>query len=289
MKLGKKKSNTIVKNALLFGFVWSLLCVVVAVASRHQSLIHFYKQRILQTCHCPYCDLNKINLAHFQPGSTNAKKNPFAVTPPHQQQIEPWLTCHFEGANFQKANLKHSNFVVSVRGYVTPLADANFHQANFTQANLSHSQFYGADLSNTNFKQANLQHSHLFLDNFHGAHFEHAQLQHTVSQVDAMHGWGSNFTDTSFHGANLAHAQLYGVFTNADFSQANLKHAKLVGTAAMQRDQDSKPFHHVNFTSADLTAAHLGQSAKQQQKILKQATLCHTKLPNGKVSNRDCK
>jgi uncharacterized protein YjbI with pentapeptide repeats len=246
----------------------------------------FYKKRIKNTCQCPYCDLEHMDLKAFQPGSTQLQQNPFAKEP-QKKAIMPWLTCNFSGAQLHKANLQQANFSVSIRGYVTPLLEANFTNADLTQVNLSHSQLYGVNFRYANLTGANLSHSVFFLNHFAYANLTRANLTAVTAKVDAMHGWGGDFKQANFTQANLSKAQLYGDFSHANFTGANLTHAKLVATTAASSQEADQPWRKANFTRANLKGAqleHYGSKESDLQTVI----FCHTVMPDGHISNRNC-
>ena len=81
---------------------------------------------------------------------------------------------------------------------------------------------------------------------------------------------GGNFTGANFTGANLTGSRMtFANFLSANFSQANFLNVK--------------DFRDANFENADLSGA-----LNLDLDLLGDAFFCNTKMPNGKVKNRDC-
>ena len=81
---------------------------------------------------------------------------------------------------------------------------------------------------------------------------------------------GGNFTGANFTGANLTGSEMaFANFFGANFTQANFLNVKY--------------FRHTNFENADLSGA-----LNLDLDLLGDAFFCNTKMPNGKVKNRDC-
>lgn len=107
----------------------------------------------------------------------------------------------------------------------------------------------------------------------HAANPDHvAQLLETKAcpgcDLESADLRGANLRGSNLEGANLEGAYLMAT----NLRQANLKHANLTSArmyAAVLTDAD--------LTDASTQAAHLTS-----------ATICHTRIPSGEVSNRDC-
>lgn len=97
---------------------------------------------------------------------------------------------------------------------------------------------------------------------------------------------GSAMIRTDLRGANL---------TNADLHDANLHEAKLMKANLGSQGSKETNLTNTNFTNANLTDA-IPPSLNSQYRIPEQAEqdfpnayLCNTTMPNGYISNRDCK
>jgi hypothetical protein len=120
---------------------------------------------------------------------------------------------------------------------------------------LSGANLKGADLEMVKLNGKNLQGANLQGANLIGTQLKRANLQWANLK-------GADLTMAKLQGANLQGADLQGV--NLSVSPSALK-----GT---------------NLTEADLTDAH-----GFFKSVFKSAILCKTKMPSGKVENRDCK
>lgn len=288
-----KHSVMQLKYAFLCFIVFTALLtrVDVSFAVASTSMLNFYKQRIMQSCQCASCDLQGIDLKGFSPGSRHVDINPFARKAPGQRSSISWLSCNFSSADLSHANLVLSNFVTSIRGYISPLNAADFNGAVLQYAALSRSKFYGASFSYADLSHSNISGAMLFLTDFSNANLSYARLIATHSSMDAMHGWGSNFHGARFSHADLSRAVLYGYFRGANFSYANLQQTKLVNVMPdrpVNRKDWQQPWYGVNFHGANLTGAILETGSSGKTAILVGAYLCQTIMPDGKVSNRDC-
>jgi uncharacterized protein YjbI with pentapeptide repeats len=280
----------------------ALFCLVITsnAIAQHQTL----KRNVywvLQTCQCRYCMLKNAKLTGFKPGSQLKTVNPFYKDNPFIDKQTKfisdggWMCCNFTGADFSYANLNYSDFRITLRGYITPLAAANFQNANLNHATLKSAILYGDNFTYATLTSANLQHADLSLANFKNADFAKADLRFAVSTADAMHGWGATLQNADFSYANLTSANLYADFRGANFSHAILRHAMLTTSNEAINDPDWKPngayqlWEHTNFSYADLTKATFRDySTTSRKPDLSKALFCHTIMPDGKINNRDC-
>jgi uncharacterized protein YjbI with pentapeptide repeats len=115
-----------------------------------------------------------------------------------------------------------------------------------------------------------------------------------------MNGICSDFSGADFTGAVLSKARLCGNFSGANFAGAHLRGASISGQAAHARDDNeaagvdpddpSSPFDgKVNLTGADLKGATMFSETKLTPRGFAFAILCRTVMPDGAVSDRDCR
>ncbi len=277
------KNSISIMSKIMFG----TLTIMLSITSFAQQTT---VGKIKATCRCPNCNIDGINLKKYKPGSTKLSENPLLKHANPQQQQSCYIKCDFSNANLTHANLEDTNFTTCIRGYVTPISQVSFANANMVSANLSDSKFFGVSFKSANLSNANLSDTKLFLSDFSNANLTGADLSDAESKPDAMHGWGSNFSNTNFTGANLDDAELYGNFHNANFTHANLNDATLsTGQDALNKSINSPGdyWKDVNFSYVDLskTKFMVNNGGKVD---LNKAIFCHTKLPGGKIVNRDC-
>jgi uncharacterized protein YjbI with pentapeptide repeats len=125
----------------------------------------------------------------------------------------------------------------------------------------------GAYLSNADLGKADLRRANLFNADLSGAWLA-----------------GSDLSGADLRGTNLIYANLFF----AKLVGANLNHAFLRGTnlkSAFLLDAD---FRKADLRDTNLEEANLNRANLSSEQLI-HAKLCKTTLPNGKVSNRDCK
>jgi uncharacterized protein YjbI with pentapeptide repeats len=243
-------------------------------------------QNFKATCQCHDCNLSNSDLQNFKPGSNNANENPFiGKTFGKFLPYSCALNCDLKYSNLSGANLSNNNFTTCIRGYVTPLKNVDFSNTNLSNTKIINAIFKGAQFDYANLANSNLSNSEFFLVGFYKTNFSHANMTNVKSPIDAMHGWSSDMSFANLSNANLTGADINANFEGANFSYANLTNAKLTTTedSGMWKYQTtSKLWRHVNFSYANLTGAQLVPAE------LTGAILCHTIMPDGKISNRDC-
>lgn len=198
------------------------------------------------------------------------------------QRNKYWVThlCHCRYCNLQGVNLKNftpgsqrvsrnplyknNPYIVKSNKYI---ADAGWASCSFEGANLT-----GANLSYTNFRVAMRGYlTPLAMISFKQANLTKANLKHAIL-------YGDDFSYANLTKAKLQYADLsLANFSSADFRGADLRHAKATPDAMHGWGAE---FIKADFTDANLRYAELGN--------LSRAILCHTIMPNGKVSDRDC-
>lgn len=271
---------------LVTNIILSTIILASFTTSYSQQIVSDNLQNVKKSCQCPKCNLNHIDLQQFKPGSIYAKDNPFITSSGPITTDSCSLNCDLKNANLHGANLSYSNFTACIRGYITPLKSADFTNANLTNAKIQYAIFKNVQFDNADLSQSNLSHSDFFLVDFAHADLSYSNLRFIKSTADAMHGWGSDFSYANLSHADLTKADIYANFEGANFSYANLKNSHLSTSedAGMWKYQtESRLWRNVNFTFANLKGATLTPAD------LTGAILCHTIMPDGLESNRDCK
>lgn len=253
--------------------------------------------RFRQTGQCDHCNLADADLSHIAPAGN---------------VIGPEELCSIAAranGEFDNAHLDHSDFTTCQTKRDSRLASLSFDGARMRWANLSDSvfgvvSFRGADLSG-----ARLNGAILFRVDMTRADLRRATLIGARSEREAMHGFGSSFANANMRNASLGGAQLYADFEGADLQGADLTGAQLSGFTVGARNAsadarayfpgrlndngDPVPpprFHgKVNLTDADLSGgSFFGQTAMTPGGF-SGAILCRTLLPDGNLSDRDCR
>jgi uncharacterized protein YjbI with pentapeptide repeats len=271
----------------------SAIGVTKAAAAPATSALETFRR----TGECRDCNLSDAKLSGIEPaahadgGKLDCKVNGVASGTFDGARIDHanFVSCNtkedsaLDSMKWDGASLKGTNFTGS------NLGGNSFKGANLTEANLSGATLYWVDMSNANLKGANLS----------GA----------KSTTDTMAGLCSNFSNAEFSGAKIVKARLCGTFYDADFSGANLRNTTITGTVAGLSAQAAKAQGSVatdangypvpatkgrfggkiNLTGADLRGARLFSETKLRPQGYAFAILCRTKMPDGRISNRDCK
>lgn len=239
-------------------------------------------QQFKSSCQCQGCDFSHANLNNIDFPKLFKAKQACAVD------------CDFTGANFSYAVLNNMKLPTCVRGYISPVGDASFKGSNFSHAQMRNGTFYEVIFSESNFSYAQLNGSSFFLADFRDSNFSHANLTAVTSQMDTMHGWGSDFRGANLSNSDLKKAEIYACFAGVDFTHANLTGAQIStsGDAASFDSNDACDiFKNTDFSFANLQNAKFTDpynTGSSIDDLLKNAILCHTTMPNGLVSNRDC-
>ncbi|ERN40424.1 putative low-complexity protein [Rubidibacter lacunae KORDI 51-2] len=162
------------------------------------------------------------------------------------------------------------------------LAFANLEGADLVFADLEKASLVGANLAFANLEAANLKEANLKEASLVGANLEDAFLVFTdlekaslvrtnLEEADLVF---ANLEDANLVGANLVGANLVG----ANLVGANLKGANLKGANLLR----------ANLLGANPRGANQGESELRAPNLSEAAHLCHTHLPSGIVSFRDC-
>lgn len=148
------------------------------------------------------------------------------------------------------------------------LSDVNLDKANLSQANLYDAKLVGATLSQANLAYANLSGTNLSGSVLAGSDLKYSSLA-TANLSGSILSRG-NFSHANLMWADLSHTHLTDAnLANSILTYANLSNAKLSNT--------------------NLAGVSLKDARGLAQEQLDQAKLCKTTLPNGEISNRDCK
>jgi uncharacterized protein YjbI with pentapeptide repeats len=253
--------------------------------------------RFRQSGICDHCDLSEADLSHIAP------VNNF---------IEPAELCSIAAraeGNFDGAHLDHADFTTCESKRDSRLSSISFAGTNLRWADLTNSIFRVADFHGANLAGAKLRGATLFRVDMTGADLRRAILIGAKSPAEAMHGFGSSFANANMRNASLGGAKLYADFEGADLQGADLTGAELSGftvggrganpdarhytPAVKNADGKSAPrprFHgKVNLTDADLSDGSFFGQTHMTRGGFSGAILCRTLLPDGTLSDRDCR
>lgn len=148
------------------------------------------------------------------------------------------------------------------------LSGADLSGVNLSGANLSDADVCDADLSGADLCGANLTNAKLSNVNLSGADLRHTNLSH--ANLYHANLSEANLQDAELKGALLIEANLQ----NANLQSANLQSANLIES---------------NIRGAILFGTNLSSAVGFTEEELKDTKLCRTILPDGEISNRDCK
>jgi uncharacterized protein YjbI with pentapeptide repeats len=241
-----------------------------------------------RTAQCSHCNLSGAQLSGIQPAT-------------HGDNGQ--LACNIDAVangTFDGAHIDHANFIACRTKSMSALSSMSWNGAslkgtNFTGTNLGGNTFEKADLTGANLSGANL-----FWVDMANARLTNANLSGATSDPDAMNGICSDFSGADFTGAVLSKARLCGNFAGANFAGADLREASISGLAAHvpdnneaavvdPADQSSLFDGKVNLTGADLRGAIMFSESKLTPRGFAFAILCRTVMPDGAVSDRDCR
>ncbi|MBB2970647.1 pentapeptide repeat-containing protein [Mesorhizobium sp. RMAD-H1] len=263
------------------------LNAVLAAAQKRVALALFR-----QTGQCFGCNFPNENFSGIKPAET-ADHGLINCT------VNAVVNGTFDGSKFD-----HANFVTCPTKYDSALAgmswnNASLRNTDFTGANLGGNSMDYADLSGANLTDANL-----YEISMHGTILKGARLVRVQSDPASMSGACSDFAGADFTDANLEKAEICGVFLGANFTGANLRDAKITGYATGVRPTDATedaygpagpvpqdtPFGgKINLSGANLTGASIFSETTPKSGGYGFAILCRTVMPDGEISNRDCK
>ena len=247
------------------------------------------KNTMQKVCQCAYCDYHAKNLSNFNPGYD------LLTTPMYPVDSARNMICNFKYTDFSNAILEHSDFTVGAE-YDTTLMEVDFNNANFNHASLVNSNFRDVDFSNVDFSSANLRKVAFNGCLLSKANFSDAILDSVVSEDIEAHGSSSIFQHTNFSNAHFINTDLYGSFRYANFSHAHFTKSTLPiyqygeGPDFYDPETDSPDvcFEGTNFSYTDLRGVITGFNSGGWQPYFRKSILCHTIMPDGTISNRDC-
>lgn len=195
------------------------------------------------------------------------------------------VRCDLTGTDLSNADLENAN-----------LEGANLAGANLSEANLEGSYLVGANLENAVLAGANLKGARLTAVRLIGADLSEASLQDANLQAADLQNVnlsraevsGANLEQANLANATLEGADLSDVTTVREFVPflgiqrykffTNLRAANLTGANLINAN-----FEDVRLYNADLSNATLGEVD------LSDTRLCGATMPDGSVSDQDCK
>jgi uncharacterized protein YjbI with pentapeptide repeats len=210
-----------------------------------------------------------------------------------QDALEQTLEFHpcgqREKANFEVSRL---NRIIGYSECVEAGAFNRFIGRFLSYADLSEADLNGADLSHVNLSEADLSHVNLNGADLSGADLSGADLRDAELSHANLSKANLSRADFDFSGlrrADLSEADLNGAdFGHTDLNGADLNGANLRGANLRDADLGHTDLGHTDLSGADFSGANL-RGAEVHLEQLDQSTLCETALPDGTVSNRDCK
>lgn len=240
------------------------------------------KNAMQKVCQCAYCDYHGKNLSNFNPGYD------LFTTPMYPEDSARNMVCDFKNTDFSNANLEHSDFTVGAE-YDTALREADFNGANFNHANLINSDFREVNFSNADFSSANLSKVAFNGCVLSKANFSHAILDSVTSEDIQAHGRSSEFEHVNFSDAHFINTELYGYFRYANFSHAIFTKTTLPFYENGDDPYDTDAyFEGTNFSYTNLKGVITGLDSRDLKTYFSKSILCHTIMPDGTISNRDC-
>jgi uncharacterized protein YjbI with pentapeptide repeats len=162
---------------------------------------------------------------------------------------------HLQGSDLRKANLTGADLGGA------DLRETDLREATLTGANLETAYLNRADLAGASLEKADLHRARLVWARLLTASLQQANLSRTY------------LNQANLRGANLSGADL----TEADLSGADLSGANLTGATLLSVHLDKTNLSGANLTGATLNSKLVG------------GYLCQTTMPDGLVSDRDCK
>ncbi|KXF77236.1 hypothetical protein ATN84_07470 [Paramesorhizobium deserti] len=205
---------------------------------------------------------------------------------------------------FDGSRIDHANFVTCQTKYDSALASMSWNNASLRNVDFTGTNLGGNSMDYADLTGANLTDASLYEISMHGTILKGAKLVRVRSDPASMSGACSDFGQADFTDADLEKAEICGVFIGANFTGANLRNANITGYAVGVRPTDATedaygpprpvpqdtPFGgKINLTGANLTGASIFTETTLKSGGYGFAILCRTTLPDGKISNRDCK
>lgn len=206
---------------------------------------------------------------------TKVKTTNFGPNDIHKKKFIKTNQC--EKCNLSGINLKGWK-ITGAKLPGTNLKGADLSGAILQHADLRFAYFKGANLDSTSLEFANLSNSNLKNTSIKGANLQNSLLEYANLK-------GADLYDANLSFANLKGAKLNGTrlefanLSNSNLSRANLKGANLWGATLLDADLSSANLTGANLRFADFKGANLKGAN------FKDAILCKTKMPDGKVVN----
>ncbi|GAB1542511.1 hypothetical protein NUACC21_51850 [Scytonema sp. NUACC21] len=214
--------------------------------------------------------------------------------PQHVQQLMTTKKCHncdlsgaqLEGANLRQANLKGSNLRgANLKG--ANLEKANLEGCNLKGVNLEGAILRGANLTTKGKTRTNLRHANLSRADLRIAELKGANLGNAVLE-------GANLEDADLSTAVIRNSwtgmktEIYTSLRDANLKAVNLKGAELDKAFLAGADLSGANLSGADLKSANLKGANL-KDANLTNTNLKKTDLCRATMPNGSISNQNCK
>lgn len=253
--------------------------------------------RFRQTGQCDHCDLAEADLSYIAPAAN-------VVGPQELCSI----TARAEGS-FDGAHLDHGDFTTCQSKRDSRLASLSFDGARLRGTDLSESVFGVVSFRSAELAGAKFNGAILFRVDMTGANLRRATFIGAKSEREAMHGFGSSFANANMQSTSLGGAELYADFEGADLTGADLTGAHLSGFVVGGRNAspDARAYFpgrlddnghpappprfggKVNLTDAVLSGGSFFGQTSMARGGFSGAILCRTLLPDGNLSDRDCR
>ena len=183
--------------------------------------------------------------------------------------------------DYQEYILEEFNGVLDLEG--ANLQDASFRRLQLKEINLKGANLSGADLSNIIWEKADLSGANMYYTRFNKAHLINANFSKAEMGGAELLGGdfsGANFTDALMDGVDLRASNFTGAnFERAIFDSDGPYDPKYLG--ANFTDANLRDLGNSTFGDGGAAASYIGD--------LKFIYFCRTTMPDGTISNRDCK
>jgi uncharacterized protein YjbI with pentapeptide repeats len=219
------------------------------------------RDRLLKTRLCPYCDLVGVDLHGLDLRQANLKG------------------ADLRAANLHHTDLREANLMAVDLSPVPRLSDGDLCRYAVHQPNLRQTQLQGATLVDIQVDPTTLA----------AATFTEAIADlDLLAQVQRQRQWTQLLTTGHCPHCDLQRLDLTGhpdLLYGANLQGANLRNSIFYRdyTSAERSHPDRVSFYHTDLRQADLSGARISP-----EESFSQARLCHTILPNGRQSDRDC-
>lgn len=158
------------------------------------------------------------------------------------------------------------------------ISNTDMRGATLEGVDLSHSELSGSAMELTRFRKATLTKARLLNSRLACANFIEASAEE------------ANFNQAKLRRASFSKAILRKAnFGFTDLREAILEEADLREVSFASANLSKAEFKDAKINGANLYKANLKDAQELTEEQLAKATLCQTILPNGSISNRDCK